>query len=70
MSLFKSYLQGIQEQRKPSGKVAQGFNTELTPEAVARNTMAGMRAGKSPVLGLVSKSEANEMTKDFPNRIN
>lgn len=70
MSLFRSHLQNIQTQRNPSREIAQGINTELTPEAVARNTMNAMRKGQSPVLGLVSPSEVEEMKRDFPERIN
>lgn len=47
-----------------------GLNTELTPEAAARNMMNAMSRGKSPVEGLVHPGEAKEFKKDFPNRIN
>jgi hypothetical protein len=67
LSLLKQYLHGIQESRRVHNKgVAQGINPELTPEAAARNVMLGMKKG----LGLVSKEEAAEFKKDFPNRIN
>lgn len=70
MSLFRSHLHNIQTQRNPSREIAQGINTELTPEAVARNTMNAMRQGQSPVLGLVSPNEVAEFKRDFPLRVN
>lgn len=70
MSLFRSYLQNVQTQRNPSREIAQGMNTELTPEAVARNLMTATRQNKSPVEGLVAPEEAEEFKRDFPLRIN